>query len=317
MKFDIVGVGAIGMLLGGGLAAIGEEVTFWTRSPEQADLLSSDGIHLEDSEGNLLVIQADKFKVHPINEHSTAYNHTPDWLFITTKQWHLDNQLLEALRSLNGKTTQLISFQNGIGHVEALQDALDIKRIYVGITTEGAKRKDARSVVRSQPGMTKIGLPQSTQLSYDGENDPLAENLTKILNLAGFEALLSKDIDKDIYRKLLINAVINPLTAIWRIPNGELLTTPERRKMLYQLCEEAKAIYHASEIPYDDDPYNQVVSVCQSTSNNISSMLKDVIQNAPTEIDSINGRLIEMGKAVGIPAPGHEMITLLIRGLRP
>lgn len=317
MKFDIVGAGAIGMLLGGKLAAAGEEVTLWTRSPEQADLLSNQGIHMEDSEGNVLVIPADQFKACAISEHSTAYQRTPDWLFITTKQWQLDNRLIEALRSLSGKTTPLISFQNGIGHVEALQAALGARKIYVGITTEGAKRRDARSVVRSQPGITKIGLPHNSRLANDGENDLLAENLTKMLCLAGFEALLSKDIDKDIYRKLLINSVINPLTAIWRIPNGELLTTPERRQMLYQLCKEAAAIYDASGIPYDDDPYDHIISVCQSTSNNTSSMLKDVMQNAPTEIDFINGRLIEMGKAVGIDAPGHEIMTLLIRGLQP
>lgn len=317
MKIDIVGAGAIGLLFGSRLAAIGEEVTFWTRSPEQAGLLSDEGINIEDNEGRSLIIQASEFKVYPISEHSIASNHRSDWLFITTKQWHLDNQLLDALRSLSRETTRLITFQNGIGHVEALQAALNTKSIYVGITTEGARRNDARSVIRSQPGMTKIGLPRSNRLSNYGENDLLAENLTKILCLAGFDTLLSKEIDRDIYRKLLINSVINPLTAIWKIPNGELLATPERRQLLYQLCEETKAIYDANDIPYDGDPYNQVVSVCRSTSHNISSMLKDVMRNAPTEIESINGRLIEMGQAAGIHAPGHEMITLLIRGLRP
>ncbi|MNJ70839.1 2-dehydropantoate 2-reductase [compost metagenome] len=76
-------------------------------------------------------------------------------------------------------------------------------------------------------------------------------------------------------------------------------------------------IYRANNVPSNDDMYDQVVSVCRSTSHNVSSMLKDVLQHSETEINSINGRLIEMAKAVGIHAPGHEMVTLFITGLRP
>ena len=114
-------------------------------------------------------------------------------------------------------------------------------------------------------------------------------------------------------RSYYVNAVINPLTAIWRIPNGELLDTESRVVMLRQLCEEGMRIYAAHQIPIPSNMYEQIESVCRSTAGNTSSMLSDVLKGAPTEIDSINGRLVKMAQAASIPAPGHEMVWLLVR----
>ncbi|MNO70945.1 putative 2-dehydropantoate 2-reductase [compost metagenome] len=311
MKFDIIGAGALGLLYGGSLAASGEDVVLWTRREEQARLLASDGIELEDEEGNKRLVKPDRFAVCCIDSMSDRTVRKPDWLIIMTKQWQVDRQLLEAVEYICGQETKLVCFQNGVGHLEVFQAIVEKHRVYAAVTTEGSKRKDARSVVRSKPGATMLGIPD--RYTFDEE----AEYLTKKLTLAGFPAFLSKDIDREIYRKLLINSVINPLTAIWRIPNGELLATPERKKMFRQLYNEAVEIYSANHIAYDDDMYEQIVSVCQSTSHNISSMLKDVLQGSPTEIDSINGQLIEMAQRSGLTAPAHELITSLVKGLGP
>ncbi|MNN12056.1 2-dehydropantoate 2-reductase [compost metagenome] len=266
---------------------------------------------MEDEEGNCSLVRPDRFEAYctySIREKSVR---KADWLIVTTKQWHIDHQLLESVKYLCGPETKVVCFQNGIGHVETFLSIVENTPVFAAITTEGSRRKDARSVVRSKPGRTRIGIPN--RFSFYEE----AEYLTKKLILAGFPAFLSKDIDRDILRKLLINSVINPLTAIWRIPNGELLASSERIKLLRQLCDEAVAIYRANQIACDDNMYEQIVSVCQSTSHNISSMLKDVLQGSPTEIDSINGRLIEMAQQAGVPAPGHEVVTILVKGLLP
>ncbi|MBA9085216.1 2-dehydropantoate 2-reductase [Fontibacillus solani] len=327
MKFDIVGAGALGLLFGGGLAASGENVVFWTRSEEQARILTAEGIELGDEAGNYRVIQPDNFEAYCVDSIIDRSVRQPDWLIITTKQWHVDDHLFEAVQHLCGQETKVVCFQNGTGHVEAFQAIVKDIPVYAAVTTEGSRRKDARSVVRSKPGTTMIGIPARhsphgvellTEGKYrEGFADQTAEYLTKKLILAGFPALMSKDIDRDIYRKLLINSVINPLTAIWRVPNGDLLVVSERRKILRQLCDEAVEIYRANQIACDNNMFEQIVTVCQSTSRNISSMLKDVLQGSPTEIDSINGRLIEMAHRSGLTAPGHELITSLIKGLQP
>ncbi|MNJ48056.1 2-dehydropantoate 2-reductase [compost metagenome] len=188
--------------------------------------------------------------------------------------------------------------------------------IYAVITTEGAKRIDSYQVIRSGKGLTSIGQVKSSGSRKSLSLKNAVEKIIDTFETAGFCALLSKDIDREIYRKLLINSVINPLTAIWRISNGELLETEERRTLLQQLCQEAAAIYSARNIPFEGDAYDVVAEVCRSTASNMSSMLKDVLQGVPTEIDYINGRLVEMAKLSGVSVPGHEMIWRLVRGLQ-
>lgn len=327
MKVDIIGAGALGLLFGGKLAARGVRVRFWTRTMEQARLLAGEGIQVEEPHSGLVSIAPSMILAHPVDDivggsPNISEEERPEWIFITTKQGSVDHDLLEFVGRIAGSKTGIVCFQNGIGHIEMFRSAFKDRSIYVAITTEGAKRSDARSVIRSGAGTTQIGIPQPSEfLLYNDDylderkEQIREEDLLKMLESAGFEVFLSKDIDREIYRKLLINAVINPLTAIWRIPNGELLDTESRVVMLRQLCEEGMRIYAAHQIPIPSNMYEQIVSVCRSTARNTSSMLSDVLKGAPTEIDSINGRLVKMAQAANIPAPGHEMVWLLIRGL--
>jgi len=328
LKVDIIGAGALGLLFGGKLAAGGVRVRFWTRTTEQAQLLAEEGVRIEEPNSGLLSIAPSMILAHSANDivGGTLKIHEedrPDWIFVTTKQRSVDNDLLEFIGRIAGPKTGIVCFQNGIGHIEMFRSAFKDRSIYVAITTEGAKRKDASYVIRAGAGSTQIGIPQASGfLLYKDESQDKkkeqadGEDLLKMFESAGFDVFLSKDIDREIYRKLLINAVINPLTAIWRIPNGELLDTELRVAMLRQLCEEGMRIYEAHQISIPSNMYEQIISVCQSTAGNISSMLSDVLKGAPTEIDSINGRLIEMAQAAGVAAPGHEILWNLIRGLK-
>ncbi|HEY4390267.1 MAG TPA: 2-dehydropantoate 2-reductase [Paenibacillus sp.] len=326
MKVDIIGAGALGLLFGGKLAAGGVQVRFWTRTTEQARLLMEEGVNIEEPNSALLHIAPSMILTHSVNDivdgsMNISEEEVPDWIFVTTKQRSVDHDLLEIIGQIAGPKTGIVCFQNGIGHIEMFRSAFKNRNIYVAITTEGAKRRDSHYVIRAGVGSTQIGIPQASQSllyneSIDKKKDQFnGEDLLKMLESAGFEAFLSKEIDRDIYRKLLINAVINPLTAIWRIPNGELLDTELRVAMLKQLCEEGMRIYEAHQISIPSNMYEQIISVCQSTAGNISSMLSDVLKGAPTEIDSINGRLTEMAQAAGISAPGHETLLNLVRGL--
>lgn len=311
MEFDIIGAGALGLLFGGKLAASGASVRFWTRTPEQAGLLKQEGIHLIEPDGTSLMIEGERFEVFYMEESGEGENiKQADWLLMTTKQRHLDAKLLTAVGRLAGPETKVVCFQNGIGHLEMIGSALPGVPVYAAITTEGAKRTNESNVIRAGHGRTQIGKSGGAP---DQNGD--GESLAKMLGKAGFTALLSKDIEREIYRKLLINAAINPLTAIWRVANGQLLENEERLRMLRQLCEEGIAIYGAYGIPYDEDIFEQITEVCRSTSTNVSSMLKDVQQGTPTEIDYINGKLVEMARNKGLSAPGHETVWRLVRAL--
>ncbi|GGF82866.1 ketopantoate reductase family protein [Paenibacillus aceti] len=329
MKVDIIGAGALGLLFGGKLAAAGVQVRFWTRTAEQSRLLQQEGINVEEPHSGVLSVAPSMVRAYPAadlmgGEVDGLAEGAADWIFVMTKQRSVDSSLLETVHKIAGPETGIICFQNGMGHIELFRSAFKAHGVYVAITTEGAKRQNSRYVIRSGAGSTQIGIPRTDEyllfkegLSEKAEKYATKESdLVNMLESAGFAAFLSKDIDREIYRKLLINAVINPLTALWRIPNGELLDTEPRRGMLQQLCEEGLQVYQAHQISVPSDMYEQIVSVCRSTAGNTSSMLSDVLKGAPTEIDSINGRLVAMAQAAGITVPGHEIVWNLIKGMQ-
>jgi len=135
-----------------------------------------------------------------------------------------------------------------------------------------------------------------------------------LLNRAGLEAHLTPDVASLLWGKAVANAAINPLTALWRVPNGEVCATPERRSLLADLAREAAAVATARGItlPFPD-PVAYAESVCQRTAANRSSMLQDIERGRPTEIDSITGVIVAEGRRLGVPTPVSEAVWRLVR----
>lgn len=114
--------------------------------------------------------------------------------------------------------------------------------------------------------------------------------------------------------KLVVNACINPLTAMMDCKNGELLRSSQTVSMMKKIVEECSqcfrqnsevltAVPEASTILSPERLFRQVVQVCQNTAQNSSSMREDISNNKMTEIDSINGHVVKLGLQLGIPTP--------------
>jgi len=127
---------------------------------------------------------------------------------------------------------------------------------------------------------------------------------------------VGQDIEARLWGKAVANAAINPLTALWRVTNGELLQTEDRRWLLTRLAEEAANVARTKGIvlPFED-PVGFVESVCRTTAANRSSMLQDVERGRQTEIDSINGIIVAGGRGLGVPVDINEVVWRLVRAL--
>ncbi|QOS80252.1 2-dehydropantoate 2-reductase [Paenibacillus sp. JNUCC31] len=319
MIIDVVGAGSLGLLYGGKLLAAGYEVRFWTRTAEQAEKLNREGFKV--IEGGRIkqippsLIQADEIKA--LSRRQAQPEQLPgEWLLLMVKQTAV-HDVIREIKALKTKPLNIACFQNGMGHLEDLQWSMPHCNIWSVITTEGAKREQDR-VIRAGRGETWLGKSANV---CPASQTPADQNelihLTGLLQQAGFDCTVSNEIDKLIYRKLLINAVINPLTALWRIPNGELITKKERIVLMRQLYDEAMMTYEASGIVLDVDVWEQILSVCHSTASNTSSMLSDVLNGRQTEVRSINGQIVSMARRCGLTAPMHELLLHLIEGMQP
>ncbi|MBW4080096.1 ketopantoate reductase family protein [Paenibacillus sp. S150] len=321
MKIDIIGAGSMGLLLAGKLIHAGTEVRLWCRSGQQAAELSRGGITVSYENGDTpLHLPGSSFLAGHISGFAETVLRQPgEWTAIMLKQNAFHDMLPEILGPLREASLHAVCFQNGSGHLELLQELLPHASVWAAVTTEAAKRKTLTAVIHAGSGETFIGKTRhknanSAEFSPE-EDDKAAISLTQALAAAGFRTLMSKEVDTMIYRKLLINAVINPLTAIWRIQNGELPATDERVQLMKELYLEAAGVYDACGIAYDVHAWEGILEVCRATSGNISSMLADVLASRATEVRWINGSIVAMADSAGIAVPLHRWICRLVEGM--
>jgi 2-dehydropantoate 2-reductase len=169
-------------------------------------------------------------------------------------------------------------------------------------------------------GATNLGPGEArfvvSLTSYIGEkqvNRDQAMAAAELLTAAGLSTTVVRDIEERVWEKAIINAAINPLTALWRVPNGQLLNTPEQREVAGRLAHEAHAVAIAKGMHLVfDDPMAAVAAICNVSATNRSSMLQDVERGRPTEIDSINGVIVNEGRRLGVATPYSEMVWKLV-----
>ncbi len=140
--------------------------------------------------------------------------------------------------------------------------------------------------------------------------------LEAALRSAKFNVEIVEDARSLIWGKLVINAAINPLTALLRVTNGELLERPSARKLMGRLAQEAALVAQAegATLPFSN-PIDTVEQVARKTAANRSSMLQDVLRGAPTEINAICGAVVKIAQKHGINTPANQICWELITAL--
>lgn len=194
-----------------------------------------------------------------------------------------------------------VSLQNGLGNADVLTQALNQQGVATGITTLGATLLD--------PGIVSLAGAGPLWL----EQHPFISPLANWLQEAGFLVELVGDIRPRVWGKLVVNAAINPLTALLRVKNGDLLSDPLAHSLMGRLAREAAFVAKASGIvlPFLQ-PENAADEVAEQTKDNYSSMLRDVLRGAPTEVDSINGEVVHRGEAYGVEVPVNRKVWKLV-----
>jgi 2-dehydropantoate 2-reductase len=197
-----------------------------------------------------------------------------------------------------------LTLQNGLGNFETLAASLGEERVAYGVTTLGA------SLI--QPGLVRLAGDGPVTLGEHGR----IEEPAALLQKAGFQVEQVADPKSLLWGKLVINAAINPVTALLNVPNGELLKDPAAHALLQSAAREAAAVASACGIrlPYPDAVV-AVESVAQRTAANYSSMLRDVQRGSPTEIDAISGAIVRAGNETGVPTPVNRTLWQLVKAL--
>ncbi|GAB7387674.1 hypothetical protein BSNK01_15110 [Bacillaceae bacterium] len=280
VKIAIVGAGAIGLLLAHRLAdSLQGELCLVTRTARQAETIQREGVEVIERDGKQT---GKRVLAFPFFALSGSF----DLCVLAVKQ----TQLVTAARGILpflAPDAPLICLQNGIGHVERLAELVAKERIYPAVTTQGAYKCSSRLVRHTGDGKTWIG-------GFREKPDRRVADLLARLARTRFPFTWDEGIEARIWRKLAVNCVINPLTALFGCRNGELLASQQALFLMRRIFREVQAVARKEGYELGDDLWQEIVAVCRNTSSNKSSMLQDIESCRPTEIDALNGALVRL-----------------------
>jgi len=294
MKIMVFGAGAIGSLFGSFLAK-NHEVVLFGRDSHVAAI----------KENGLEIFGKTKMKTD-IRAESSLKNvdFSPDLVLLTVKSYDTESAIKQALDVFNDNTV-VLSLQNGLGNIDVLKKYVDNGKIIAGITTHGAFFSKPGVVEHTGFGETVIGKLDS--------DDSFVRVIVDLFNNSGIVTSFSSNIVEDIWIKAIVNSSINPLTVAFQCKNGYLLDNPVLKGIVKRVCYESTCIANAQGLNLSSKAmFDKTVDVIQKTSENHSSMFQSFIKGNRTEIDAINGRLVEIGKAFKVDTLLNQSLCLLV-----
>lgn len=286
MKITVLGCGALGQLWLTALRKHGHDVQGWLRVPQpycSVNLIEEDGTIFNES----------------LTANDPDFLAQSDMLLVTLKAWQVSDAV-KALAATLPASSPVLLLHNGMGTIDELKS---IHQPLLMATTTHAARRDGNIIVHVAGGVTHIG-PARAQ---DGDYSYLADTLQNVLP----DVAWHNHIRPQLWRKLAVNCVINPLTALWNCPNGEL---KNHQQLVATLCAEVASVVEREGLHTSaDDLRYYVDQVIESTAENISSMLQDVRAQRHTEIDYITGYLLKRARAHGISVPENARLYDMVK----
>lgn len=316
-SWHLLGLGAVG----GGLAA------YWLENQQSLRVILKKAgavMQLQAKEGlHFIHGTEEKEKVFSVAHLKPTLPHkltAPiEHLLLTVKAYDVLAALASIAHCLTDET-QIYCFQNGLGILEQIQALYPQCTLYPVVATLGVCSLSPYHVKQSGEGHFWVGPWPPVKAHRRGERLKGKKKPDALLNVfqqAGLVYTWTEDIRSAQWQKLAVNCVINPLTVIYYCTNGALLNRPEAKHLIKHICGEVAQVMAALEIPHGDEATLQqlVFHVIKETAANHSSMWQDNARGRPTEIDYLNGFLVDIAEDLGIAVPYNARITRVIRGL--
>jgi 2-dehydropantoate 2-reductase len=288
MEIIVLGAGAIGSLVGGKLAA-GNNVTLVGR-PEHVAAINSRGLRLEGLESSVVPVPA-----------VTAIEKVgPAALVILTTKVSDSAAALAPIAPLIRDGTTILCLQNGLGSETVAREALGRRgTILRGITQAGA--------IFKAPGVIEFMARGSTAIERGRRSAEISRTFTE----AGLDCRISTDITADVWHKLVINCVVNPITAILGSEVGGI-ANPQLHPLKRLVIDECVAVAASQGVILPEN-LEQEIDDFFRPSHNLASMLQDLRRGHATEIDYMNGAVAALAEQQNISCPVNAALTAIIK----
>jgi 2-dehydropantoate 2-reductase len=309
MKIIVLGAGAIGLVFGGFLAKAGHRVVFLGRE-ENVSAVKRHGLFIEGLWGDHLITNIVGYtNLRELKEKEGA---SCDLVLLTVKSYDTEN-MLKAFHQAFANPMPILSLQNGLGNLDKIIQIIGPKWAMAGRVIFGAEI--------DSPGRVSVTVYAEEVIVGGIENGIDYQRVTAIadtLSNAGIPTLSTREIKKYIWGKVLYNSALNGLGAILGAKYGFLREHESSRMLITSIVHEFFSVLEKENIKLDwatpgvylDDLFERLIP---ATYDHYPSMLRDIQNRKRTEIDSINGAIVEIAQKHGIDVPVNWLITTLVK----
>ena len=301
-KVAVLGAGAMGCLFGGLLAENGLDVVLIDVWKEHVKEINSKGLKMMGHGGDRIIKIKATTEPQKLNE--------VDAIIVMCKATALKTALTNA-KNIIGDKTMLMSFQNGIGHEEIMQEIAGKEKVLGGSTTQAASVQGPGIIQNYASLPSWIG-------EYDGGASERVKDLAETFTAYGLETLTEENIKKRKWMKLFALTAIGPLSAIFDLHHTDLYISNKNqvmsRKLGKDIILETRNVAKADGVDVTEDEcldmFNRIVD---SRQTNKSSMAFDVLKKRASEIDFISGAVSRIGKRHGVKTPLNDLMYNIIK----
>ncbi|HYL58453.1 MAG TPA: ketopantoate reductase family protein [Candidatus Acidoferrales bacterium] len=306
----VAGAGAIGSVVGGMLHAAGHRVTMLGRRGH-LEAIARDGLRITGLLGEQLVRGLD------LADNPARLRARFALILVTVKSYDTA-ELAGAISDRLADDGLVVSLQNGLGNIELLAERFSLARVIGGRVIFGAEitRPGATHVtVFADP--VAIGPDPQQHRELSARLEQRAQSVAAMLSAAGVPTVAVSDVMPVIWTKLIYNAALNALGALHEMSYGELAADRDLAAIMDEVIGEAFAVASRSgvRLPYADaGAYREMFygRLIPSTASHRPTMLFDLKNRGRTDIDSLNGRIVELGERFGVDTPANRMLTRMI-----
>ena len=306
MRFAVIGTGGIGGYYGSRLQAHGEYVTFVAR-----------GAHLRALQTNGMKV------IHPawkFDEAVTACTleeflreASPaelDLVILCVKAMHTEPIAGQLSHWAGEHPIPVLSLQNGVDNESVLARYLGAARVLGGLAVRIGSHLQAPGIIDAVgPGQVVMGQwPKAATHSTR-----LPGTLCALFNEAGIPTCLTDNIQLELWRKLIVNNGVNPLSALTRLDTGALTRDPGLSRIVYAMMAEATAAAEADGVHLSERDCREMFELIRDFDPIKTSMLVDVEHGRPIELEEICGAVLSRSEQLGLKAPHTFTVFHLLR----
>ncbi|TVR88935.1 MAG: 2-dehydropantoate 2-reductase [Spirochaetaceae bacterium] len=301
-RIAVIGAGPVGSVLGAHLQNAGHSVVYCEVGRGRRETLSRDGVKVSGE------IRLETGPATVVPSVDALSNYDPELVFIAVKANALP-LICDALAAFLSESATVVSWQNGIDTEQVIAETLGRTRVLRAVINHGVVMGGADEVI-----VTFDKPPHYVQELNPGQ-ELRAVTVAQVLSAAGMPTQRADDLISMVWRKGILNAALNALCALTGMNMREAWNDPYSQRLAKEILKQAITVARANEIKLGWNYYHEALTYIGEGKEHKPSMLLDLESGKRSEIDFINGKIVEYGDIAGLPTPHNRSVFWLVKAM--